>query len=401
MNTQLQTATATPTVREQDPLADNFFTPVANTKPYFKAAINGMAGSGKTYTAAEIAIGLHKRLGNKKPVVIFDTEKASKFLKTKFAEAGIELMVRDSRSLADLIETMDRLKKGYSDILIIDSISHIWEDTVEAFKKRYNRSNLQFQDWGILKPLWKSQFSDPLVRFPFHIIMCGRAGYEYENEINEDTGKREIYKSGIKMKVEGETAYEPDFLLLMERFEEVLGKDKKVYRQGTVIKDRSTLLDGKTFINPKFEDFKPVIEDMLENPASTFQDQEKDSTGLFRTEEDKYQYVNAKKIALEEIEGQLLRAWPSVGANDKGKKLEAIEQVFNTRSWIAVENSSLAVLKDGLEKIKGIVDDHFKQEFPDKAGEQQSAEPPVKPNEGPAAKRMRAGIVKNKKQSKQ
>ncbi len=334
MNTQVQTAVS-PAIREaQDPLADNFFTPVANTKPYFKAAINGMAGSGKTYTAAEIAIGLHKRIGSKKPVVIFDTEKASKFLKSKFAEAGIELMVRDSRSLADLIETMDRLKKGYSEILIIDSISHIWEDTVEAFKKRYNRSNLQFQDWGILKPLWKSQFSDPLVRFPFHIIMCGRAGYEYENEINEDTGKREIYKSGIKMKVEGETAYEPDFLLLMERFEEVMGKDKKVYRQATVIKDRSTLLDGKTFVNPTFKDFEPVIEDMLENPASTFQEQEKDSTGLFHTEEDKYQYVQEKKITLEEIEGQLLRAWPSTGSADKTKKLETIETVFNTRSWI-------------------------------------------------------------------
>lgn len=395
MNTQVQTAVSPAVIEAQDPLSDNFFTPVANTKPYFKAAINGMAGSGKTYTAAEIAIGLHKRIGSTKPVVIFDTEKASKFLKSKFAEAGIELMVRDSRSLADLIETMDRLKKGYSEILIIDSISHIWEDTVEAFKKRYNRSNLQFQDWGILKPLWKSQFSDPLVRFPFHIIMCGRAGYEYENEINEDTGKREIYKSGIKMKVEGETAYEPDFLLLMERFEEVMGKDKKVYRQATVIKDRSTLLDGKTFVNPTFKDFESVIEDMLENPTSTFQDQEKDSTGLFRTEEDKYQYVQDKKITLEEIEGQLLRAWPSTGAADKAKKLETIEAVFNTRSWIAVENMSLKVLKEGLEKIKGLVDEHFTQEFPDKVEKEKDAKTEQQ-TESPAAKKMKAGIAKAK-----
>lgn len=392
MDNQIQTATANPAVKQQarveDPLADNFFTPVANTKPYFKAGIQGLAGTGKTYTAAEIAIGLHKRLGSKKPVVMFDTEKASKFLKTKFAEAGIELMVRDSRSLADLKTTMGKLRDGYSDILIIDSISHVWEDTVESFKKKYNRTNLQFQDWGVLKPLWKSEFSDPLVRLPFSIIMCGRAGYEYENEINEQTGKREIYKSGIKMKVEGETAYEPDVLVLMERFEEVLGKDKKIYRQATIIKDRSTLIDGKVFMNPTYKDFAPVIENMLDNPATNYQDEGSDSTGLFKNEEDKYQYINDKKICLEEIEGWLVKAWPSVGASDKQKKMDVLEEVFSTRSWLAVEGKGLAELKGGLEKIKATVTAELAKQFPDKAEE--------KKTEGEAAKKMRAGIDKTK-----
>ncbi len=392
MDNQIQTATANPAVKQQvrteDPLADNFFTPVANTKPYFKAGIQGLAGTGKTYTAAEIAIGLHKRLGSKKPVVMFDTEKASKFLKTKFAEAGIELMVRDSRSLADLKTTMGKLKDGYSDILIIDSISHVWEDTVESFKKKYNRTNLQFQDWGVLKPLWKQEFSDPLVRLPFSIIMCGRAGYEYENEVNETTGKREIYKSGIKMKVEGETAYEPDVLILMERFEEIMGKDKKIYRQATIIKDRSTLIDGKVFVNPTYKDFAPVIENMLDNPAAIYQDEGTDSTGLFKTEEDKYQYINDKKICLEEIEGWLVKAWPSTGASDKQKKIDVLEQVFNTRSWLAVENKGLTELKAGLEKIKVTVTDELAKQFPDKAEE--------KKEESEAAKKMRAGIDKTK-----
>lgn len=50
---------------------DNFFVPVANTKPYFKAAFEGFAGTGKTYTAAKIAVGLHKRIGSTKPVSQF------------------------------------------------------------------------------------------------------------------------------------------------------------------------------------------------------------------------------------------------------------------------------------------------------------------------------------------
>lgn len=393
MNTKVQTPAASTAVKQaqldqMDPLADNFFMPVGNTKPYFKAAFEGFAGTGKTYTMGDLAIGLHKEIGSKKPVVIFDTEQAAKYLKRQFAAAGIPLMVRNSRTLADLIKAMEMCEKGYADIIIIDSISHVWEDTVESFKKKYNRTSLQFQDWGVLKPLWKQQFSDRLVQGKYHLLMSGRAGYEYENEINEQTGKREIYKSGIKMKVEGETAYEPDVLVLMERFEEILGKDKTIYRQATVIKDRSSLIDGKTFKNPTYKDFQPVITDLLENPQSVLAEPETDSTGLFRTEEDKYQYINDKKICLEEIEGQLVKAWPSTGAADKQKKVEVLEKVFATRSWLAVEQKSLEVLRGGLAQIKEIVDAEVKKQFPDV--------PPVKEGEGSAAKTMRKAMKETK-----
>ena len=76
---------------------DNFFTSAENTKPYFKCALEGFAGSGKTYTASLIARGLHERIGSGKPVIIFDTEKAAKFLKPLFAEAKIQLLVKESK----------------------------------------------------------------------------------------------------------------------------------------------------------------------------------------------------------------------------------------------------------------------------------------------------------------
>ncbi len=246
---------------------DGFFSNLENTKPYLKIAFEGFAGCGKTYTMAQLALGLHKRIGSDKPIVFFDTEKSAKFLLPFFREAGIRALHKDSRSLADLKETMRRCKDGLSDILLIDSITHVWENFLEAYKKKKNRTRLQFEDWGTIKPAWKLEFSEPFVRDPYHSLMTGRAGYEYEDE-KDDEGKRQIYKAGIKMKVEGETAYEPDLLVLMSRFEELLDDDKRVWREATIIKDRSTIIDGKTFKNPTFKDFAPAIDRILEEPVA-------------------------------------------------------------------------------------------------------------------------------------
>lgn len=342
---------------------DNFFASIGNTKPYFKAAFEGFAGSGKTYTTAQIAIGLYKRIGSKKPVVIFDTEKAAKFLKPIFAKEGIEVLVRESRSLADLKETMSRMRQGAADILIIDSISHVWEDFLKAYAEKVRRTRLEFQDWGVIKPTWKSEFSDPFVRDPYHIIMTGRAGYEYENEINKETGKREIYKSGVKMKVEGETAYEPDLLVLMERMQEMEGGSiKKVIRQGIVIKDRSTVIDGKVFENPGYKDFAPAIDVMLESPEALQTAAERDAGQLFRTEEEKYEWKQMKKRWLEEIENYLVSVWPGQAAEQKKLKIDAVKYAFNTMSWTVVESLRPEELEAGFAKVQEFVQNHTASE---------------------------------------
>jgi len=345
--------------RTAEAVRDNFFTPIGNTKPYFKAAFEGFAGAGKTYTAALVAVGLHKRIKSKKPVIIFDTEKAAKFLKPLFAENGIEVLIRESKSLGDLKITMQKMRnEGISDILIIDSISHVWEGFLKAYAEKVHRTSLQFQDWGIIKPTWKTEFSDPFVNDPYNIIMCGRAGYEYDFEKNEDTGKRELIKTGVKMKVEGETAYEPDILVLMNRFEEVIGRDKKVWREATVVKDRSTILDGKTFQNPTYAEFSPSIEAMLSNPIpkNTVIMPESDTGLLFRTEEEKADWRRERDKWLEELDGLLIRIAPGAVGRDKQLKLDLLDRVFGTTSITAIgemrpERIAECYKKLGLEAV--------------------------------------------------
>ena len=59
------------------------------------------------------------------------------------------------------------------------------------------------------------------------------------------------------MKAEGETGYEPNLLVLMERHMNMATKNDE--HVAHVIKDRSTLLDGKEIADPTFESFLPHI----------------------------------------------------------------------------------------------------------------------------------------------
>jgi hypothetical protein len=339
--------------------SNGFFSSLENTKPFFKAAFEGFAGSGKTFTAALIVVGLHKHIKSSKPVVIFDTERASKFLKPLFEKAKIQVLIRESRSLADLKIAMKYCEDGTSDILFIDSLTHVYENFLEAYKEKVNRKQLQFQDWGIIKPTWKREFSDPFVNGRYHSIFTGRAAFEYDNEINEETKKREIFKSGIKMKVEGETAYEPDILVLMERFEKVLEEKKQVWREGTVLKDRSTLIDGKTFRNPSFTDFKPVISAILKDGTEKADVFEHNAADLVDTEVDKREYLKQKDIQVEKIEAFMVKNFPGQSAEAKRAKISALESCFKSSSWTEITSQSLDQLKEGynqlhvyLEKIK-------------------------------------------------
>jgi hypothetical protein len=183
--------------------------PIGNTKPYFKAAFEGEPGTGKSWSAALVAIGLHKKIKSKKPIVLIDTEKAAKFLVPLFKEHGIEAMVRETHSLADLVTAMKLCSEGYSDIMVIDSITHIWMDFQEAYKRKLNRQTFQIQDWMAIKSDWNRNFSIPLVQSPLHIIATGRVSDRMEQEVDED-GRKEFTKTGVKMQAEKNVAYEFD-----------------------------------------------------------------------------------------------------------------------------------------------------------------------------------------------
>lgn len=341
------------------------FKKLENNRPFLKLALEGFAGDGKTFTASQIAIGVHKLIKSTKPIALFDTEKAFKALKWKFDESGIETVVNDEeRSLEALNQAIKWCEEGNADILIIDSITHVWEQFLQAYLNRpdkngrpIKRNRLEFQDWGVLKPTWKEKFSTPFVLAKCHIIFSGRAGYEYTDERNEETGKREIFKSGIKMKAETETAFEPDILVLMEKKMDLLAEKKEVYREATVIKDRTTQIDGAVFKNPTFNDFYPAIKVLLDGTLREVHGANIPDT--FEEFESKYSEIGKERdVMIAEIEGAFALMGLGTGAQDKQVKAWTLNQVYGVNSIEGVSKKNNTTIKKGLETVKAFANSY-------------------------------------------
>lgn len=343
------------------------FKKLENNRPFLKMAFEGFAGDGKTFTASEVGIGVHKLISSTKPIALFDTERAFKALKWKFDEAGIETVVNDEqRSLESLNQAIKWCEEGNADILIIDSITHVWEEFLRAYLNRpdkngreLKRTRLEFQDWGVLKPTWKEKFSTPFVMAKVHIIFTGRAGYEYTDERNEDTGKREIFKSGIKMKAETETAFEPDILVLMQKVTDLISETKSVHREAMVVKDRTTQIDGKTFKNPNFENFYPAVKVLLDGTLREVHGNQIPDT--FEEFENKFgEIVREREIMIAEIEGCFKLMNLGTGAADQQKKAWIMNQVFGVNAIESVQKKGNPAIKTGLAIIKGFSEQYKK-----------------------------------------
>lgn len=337
------------------------FKKLENNRPFLKMALEGFAGDGKSFTATSVAIGVHKLIKSKKPIAIFDTEKAFKALKKEFDKAGIEAVVDDEhRSLAALNQAIKWCEDGNADILIIDSITHVWEEYLRAYMQEKQRNRLEFQDWGIIKPKWKLEFSTPFVMAKVHIIFNGRAGYEYETEIIKEEGKRdrkEIHKSGIKMKAENETAFEPDILVLMEKQQDLISDKKSIWREATVIKDRTNSIDGKTFKNPTFDDFYPAIKVLLDGTLR--ESHGVDIPDTFQEFEQRFSESGKERDRIQaEIEASFHLMGLGTGAEDKQVKAWTLNQVYGVNSIESVMRKQLPDIADGLELIKGFADDY-------------------------------------------
>jgi len=275
-----------------------------------KVALYGEAGTGKTYTSLLIGTKLGK-------VAVIDSEHGTDMYASEF-----DFDVLHTRSLQEALEALQPENIKQYDVIIIDSITHFWEDAQESYlktleqskdpraQKRAENGDITFGDWRFIKKPYKKLIG-MLLQMDKHVFITGRISVMYTLK-NGD-----LIVTGTRMKAEGDTQYEPHILLRMER----RGKDVVA----VVEKDRSNSLPAE-IINPTIEAFKPVIKKLGMN-HDYFKNDSGESVELFKQE-----LKEAKVIEIEQtpskqntdIKSQLVRDLPSA---TKNKIYKAFEQV--------------------------------------------------------------------------
>lgn len=331
---------------------------------HLKSGILGLAGAGKTMTSTLIAIGLTgyiKELGvqTKNVTAFVDTENGAAWLLPRFKDAGIELQVARTRSLTDLRDSI-KWATDNADVLIIDSITHFWRLFCEEYAQKKNRKRgLEFSDWDAVKREWRINFTDLYLNSPLHIVMCGRQGYEYDMQVN-DAGKKELIKTAVKMKAEGETGFEPSLLIQMEQEQKIKdGSVTGIDNVATVLKDRADVMNGAIIRNPTFESFLPHIKRLSIGGAGVAIDTTRDSGSLFTEDgEEKWSHERRlREIYCEEIKGLMVKhGLDGTSADVKKRRMEIVQGIFGTMSWTAVENMKAERIKDGFEQMKAMLE---------------------------------------------
>lgn len=327
---------------------------------FLKAGFLGFNKSGKTYTSVLLACGVRAAMKSKLPIGFFDTEGGSGYVEQTIVKlTGKKAVGLKSRSFDDLLTVTRECETNGASVLIVDSITHVWRELCSAYMKRLNellaskgkqpKNRMDIQDIMKVKDQW-SVWPDLYLNSKLHIIICGRAGFEW-NMVEDDDGKKQLTKTGVKMKVESEFGFEPSLLVEMERVQDIEGGERMVHR-ATVLGDRFNVIDAQTCDNPTFDFFKPHVAMLggvhvpIDTEVKSQPDVDVDGNAEWQREK------RERAILCEEIQGELTRAYPGMTADAKTAKADLVFGAFKTRSWTKVETLDAQTLRSGLETIK-------------------------------------------------
>ena len=332
----------------------DFATDLVAKNHFIKGSFGGFQGAGKSRTAAEFIIGVYKQLKLSKPILIIDNEKGSRFLINLFNKAGIKAIAKDTKRLADVIQAFDFLSKKEIDFLFIDSLTKIYYQYVKDYKIKNKKERMFLNDWGALLPAWQEEFSDKFVEVEGNIVFTGRGGFEYDKEDDETdeqgrvVRKGQFVKSGIKMKIAGETPYETDLNVWMQLEKELDKNQRPVQKNvGYVLKDRSDTINGKRFEFPAYKNFKPVINFILGLPVGEVSGETFSENLTPGNDAEYFERKLRQQIENENISGVFDKYGLGDARSKADKQIKAtiIEKIFGTKSQTEISKMDFSTLK--------------------------------------------------------
>jgi len=148
--------------------------PVTNGGSKLLIALCGTSGSGKTYTALQIAMGM---TGNPAKIGFLDTENKRGSLYADILPKPF--LIGDLIAPFSPIRYVESIKEFVEagvEVLIVDSVSHEWEGEggCEDIADKALENGKKMADWKKAKREHK-KFINALLQAPIHLILCVRA----------------------------------------------------------------------------------------------------------------------------------------------------------------------------------------------------------------------------------
>lgn len=154
-----------------------------------KLALQGSAGSGKTYSSLLLAKGLINDDFTK--VAIIDTENGSADLYAHLGQYNV-LTLKPPFTPEKYIEAINICLRANMEVIILDSISQVWDELLDFHSKLSGNS---FTNWNKVTPRQKA-FVDKILQADAHIIATMRTKQDYV--LNQKDGKYIPEKVGLK-----------------------------------------------------------------------------------------------------------------------------------------------------------------------------------------------------------
>lgn len=208
--------------------------------------LDGIAGSGKTFTALRLAHAIGKK------VFVIDSERGSSRLYFGEMVDGVKWdfpsHILPTFSADCYIQAIDAAVEAGADVIVIDGLSQAWngENGILEFvemvsSQRYanGKERGTYQAWGPAGKVQERLFNKILTTPPnVNVIATMRAKVKYATE-RDDTGKLQIKRLGVKPIQRSNIEFEFDVIMRMEK------------GVGTIFKSRcKNLPDGSVWRHP-------------------------------------------------------------------------------------------------------------------------------------------------------
>ena len=198
--------------------------PSTRNRAKIKLALQGCAGSGKTYSALLLAYGMTSDWSK---IAVIDSENGSADLYAHLGTYNVVSLGGDY-SPENYIEAITLCENAGMEVIIVDSISQCWDYLLDFHAGLQGNS---FANWAKVTPR-QNAFVQKILQSAVHIICTMRTKQDYV--LNEKNGKMVPEKVGLKAMQRDGMDYE---------FTVVLDIDLKHHVQAS--KDRTGLFMGR------------------------------------------------------------------------------------------------------------------------------------------------------------